>query len=349
MNEEDIAELRSLVRDGDSCGGSLVRNYDYYGGGYSLNSIIHKIPFSRDRYMDGGFDWDMVLDSKAPILVFRNACNDVVQYKRDSLPTNKQHILSELKLSPNTNMVEFIESRAIAEGCSNPSDQCNIQISGYASRFQSVVGKRYVTEHEIWLQSGACETPIHVDCGRSVVYIPPCFSDTFKVWAFFPTLTTSFRVGNPVNSMNRMLRNINSCVVIQRPGDVVVVNNLIYYAVLLGYKKLTPESDKWCMIGRNIVVEKSDIHEAHQYATRAVTGMERASRGAWERVLYIFSKIDGRVWIPDNYDAEKELFLKKLRCQDRNYAIASAGANKKHENSKKRKARYELLRASKNK
>jgi hypothetical protein len=169
-------------------------------------------------------------------------------------------------------------------------------------------------------------------------------SDTFKVWTFFPTLTTSFRVGNPVNSMNRMLRNINSCVVIQRPGDVVVVNNLIYHAVLLGYKPWTLESDRWCMIGRSIVVEASDIHEAHQYATSAVTGMERASRRVWERVLYIFCKIEGRVWNPDS---EKELFLQKLRCKDSIYAVASAGANKKHENSKKRKARYELLRAQK--
>lgn len=346
MNEQDIAELRSLVRYGDYCGGSLVRDGDYCGGGYNLNSIMYKIPLSRDRYMDGGFNWDIVLDSKVPILVFRNACNDVVRYKRDPLPTNKQHILSELKLSPNTNMVEFIESRAIGKGCSNPPDRCNIQISGYASKFQSVVDERYVSEHEIWLHAGACETPIHVDCGRSVAYIPPCFSDTFKVWAFFPTLTTSFRVGNPVNSMNRMLRDINSCVVIQRPGDVVVVNNLVYHAAVLGYKPFTLESDKWCMIGWNIVVEGSDIHEAHQYATRAVTGMERASRGVWERVLYIFCKIDGRVWNPDNYEAEKDFFLKKLRCKD-SYAIASEGANKKHEKSKKRKTRYELLRASK--
>lgn len=342
MNDEDIAELRSLVRDGDYCGDSLVRDDYYCGGGYNLNSIIYKIPLSRDRYMDGGFDWNIVLDSKVPILVFRNACNDVVRYKRDPLPTNKQHILSELKLSPNTNMVEFIQSRAQ----SITPDRCNIQLSGYVSRFQSVLGKRYVSKDQIWLQAGAYETPIHVDCGRSVAYIPPCFSDTFKIWAFFPTLTTRFRVGNPVNSMSRMLRDINSCVVIQRPGDVVVVNNLIYHAVLLSYKPSTLESDKWCMIGRNIVVEGSDIHAAHQYATRAVTGMERASRGVWERVLYIFCKIDGRAWNPDNYEAEKELFLTKLRCKD-SYAIASARANKKHENSKKRKARYELLRAPK--
>jgi hypothetical protein len=301
--------------------------------------------------MDGGFDWGFVLRSKVPVVVFRNAFNDVVRCKRDQLPTSKEHIFSDLKLSPNTNMVEFIESRAqscATKGGMNWSDRCTIQSSVYVSKFQTTVGKRYVSKDENQLQAGACETPIHVDCGRSVAYIPPCFENAFKVWAFFPTLTTTrLRVGNPLNSMNRMLRDINSCVVIQRPGDVVVVNNLIYHAVLLGYKQSTLESDKWCMIGENIAVEGSDVQEAHQYATRAVTGMERASRRVWERVLYMFCKIDGKAWNPDNYQAEKELFLKKHRFKYSSYAIASAGAYMKHEKLKKSRARYEMLRASK--
>jgi hypothetical protein len=167
MNEEDIAELRRLVRDGAYC-----------GDGYNLNSIIYKIPLSRDRYIDGGFDWDIVLHSKVPILVFCNACNDVVRYKCDPLPTNKQHILSELQLSSKSNMVDFIESRAqsmISEGGSDPPDQCNIEFNAYVSKFRSAVGKRYVSNHEILFQAGACETPIHVECGRLVAYIPPCF------------------------------------------------------------------------------------------------------------------------------------------------------------------------------
>jgi hypothetical protein len=42
-----------------------------------------------------------------------------------------------------------------------------------------------------------------------------------------------------------MLADPRSRVIVQRPGDVVYLNNLVYHAVLLGYRPGTQAYDKW--------------------------------------------------------------------------------------------------------
>lgn len=73
-----------------------------------------------------------------------------------------------------------------------------------------------------------------------VSFLPPCAKAAFKIWVFFPQESvqpTTFNYGHKENSFNRMLLEPGSGVMVQQPGDVVVLNNLVYHSVFRVYEK----------------------------------------------------------------------------------------------------------------
>ncbi|KAF1786949.1 hypothetical protein GQ600_18211 [Phytophthora cactorum] len=98
------------------------------------------------------------------------------------------------------------------ENSASPPDQLSVELPGYYSKIRIPSDQGYIFEPQFWFQVDNRETPVHVDHGRVVSYIPSAWH-CFKVWY---------------------------------PGDVVYLNNLVQYSVLLGYQlPETAEIDKW--------------------------------------------------------------------------------------------------------
>eukprot|EP00644_Phytophthora_capsici_P005986 jgi/Phyca11/78507/gw1.2.929.1 len=125
------------------------------------------------------------------------------------------------------------------------------------------------------LFTAACNTvagsPIHVDHGRVVSYIPPCAQHCFKIWLFYPKETaraTRFNYGNKAKSIERRIATAGSEALVQRPGDVVCLNNLVFHAVLLVYRKNTKRENKSGGIFGDVIVRAEDRWESFRYATK---------------------------------------------------------------------------------
>ncbi|ETP28231.1 hypothetical protein F442_22479 [Phytophthora nicotianae P10297] len=75
---------------------------------------------------------------------------------------------------------------------------------------------------------------------------------TASRFVFFPpkhNRTGTFKWGNKKNSFNRMVDCTFAEVLIQYPGDVVYLNNLVQHSVLQGYQPETADIDKWGGVG----------------------------------------------------------------------------------------------------
>lgn len=195
-----IAKLKQLVQEADYCGKTINRE-----------EVLKKLHEFRDLYVDSSFSMDVAIAAKAAVLVFRGASNAVAGYRRaDQFPVSSSHVRAELKLNKGTSIVEIIKDAtqaAIDEDAEGPNDQCVVSIPGYYSKIRMSSSEAHVFPHEIWLQVGCRETPMHVDHGRTVAYLPPCQQKAFKIWVFFRAMkdARSIRVGKTENSMNRVL------------------------------------------------------------------------------------------------------------------------------------------------
>ncbi|KAG2774037.1 hypothetical protein Pcac1_g15161 [Phytophthora cactorum] len=123
-----------------------------------------------------------------------------------------------------------------------------------------------------------------------------------------------------------MLRTTGSGVLIQRPGDVVCLNNLVFHSVLLVYKPSIAEQDKWGGLFGDVVVCEADRVESFRYATKVASGPKRGSRKAWESLLSAYCVMEGRDY--DNFEKEKKRFYEKLQLPEKS-AIARTRANAK--------------------
>ncbi|EEY58882.1 uncharacterized protein PITG_11873 [Phytophthora infestans T30-4] len=199
---------------------------------------------------------------------------------------------------------------------------------------------------------GSCDLvaglPIHVDHGRVISYLPPCAKTAFKIWVVFSPAsktTTSFNYGNKEDSLNRMLRTPGSSVLIQRPGDVVCLNNLVFHSVLLVYQKGTAEEDKWGGIFGEVVVCEVDRVASFRYATKLASGSKKDSVGSWESLLTAYYTMEGRVCDQANFEREKKLFYKKLKLPAK-LEKARLGANAKKKKKRKLNEKLAAVRAA---
>ncbi|KAG1690101.1 hypothetical protein DVH05_028437 [Phytophthora capsici] len=109
-----------------------------------------------------------------------------------------------------------------------------------------------------------------------------------------------------------MLKSSGSAVVVQRPGDVVYLNSLVYRSVLLGFLSESPPSTKWGEIFGDVILLVQDREQSFKYATQLASGSERGSDRAWCGLLSAFGVMVGRVWNDDNYEEEKKIFLENF-------------------------------------
>ncbi|KAE8981811.1 hypothetical protein PF011_g21881 [Phytophthora fragariae] len=196
------------------------------------------------------------------------------------------------------------------EGKPSPSDQFAVpEPEGYYSKIQFKSDKVSTYKTECWLQAGNRESPVHMDHGRVVSYIPPCAKNCFRIWVFFPQEPTElFKWRNKEDFFNRMLDATTTEVLIQRPGDVVYFNNLVHHSVLLGFVLDTAEEDKWGGIFGNVIVRAvdridsynddfDDIKESFKASLELPKETEKASKMAtakWDKrrkIMDIMEKV----------------------------------------------------------
>ncbi|KAG2823341.1 hypothetical protein PC113_g22197 [Phytophthora cactorum] len=280
--------------------GAPRQQRDYGQRTYKLQKIKTRITYSKDRHILAPFSWKRVVESKAPALLFLGACSAVAGVRGLArIPDDPQHLLDALDT---TSILRLVEEGALE----------NRKQADFA---------RQTTRNR--------ESAIHVDHGRVVSYLLPCARDCFKIWVFFPPATekiTHFNYVNKKESFNRMLRTTGSGVLIQRPGDVVCLNNLVFHSVLLVYKPSIAEQDKWGGLFGDVVVCEADRVESFRYATKVASGPKRGSRKAWESLLSAYCVMEGRDY--DNFEKEKKRFYEKLQLPEKS-AIARTRANAK--------------------
>ncbi|EGZ07755.1 hypothetical protein PHYSODRAFT_382047, partial [Phytophthora sojae] len=157
---------------------------------------------------------------------------------------------------------------------------------------------RVAYSRECWVQAGNRESPAHVDHGRVLSYIPPALQRSFKIWIAFKDFNAArgFSFAEDDRAFNRMLVNGSTGVVVQRPGDVVYVNSLIYHSVLLCYTSETPEIDRWSIIDGYVFILREDILVSYIYATQAKAGTRKGDNRVWARILMAYCAMEGR-WL----------------------------------------------------
>ncbi|KAL3666395.1 hypothetical protein V7S43_008646 [Phytophthora oleae] len=327
----------------------MVLQGDYGPTTYNIPRIFKKE--SKNRYILGGFSWKTAVNSDAPALLFRDACNDVAGFRgKAQLPTHKEHLLAALDT---VNMLEYIKQGVLGEwnaGRYSPEDQfISKEPVGYNSKFRFKREKAYAFPSEYWIQAGNRESAIHMDHSCVVAYIPPCATQCFKVWVFFPKEhAESFRTGYKTNSFNRMLDATATGVLIQRPGDVVCLNNLVYHAVLLVYQPGIPDDDRWCCNFGDMIIRSDDRLDSFKYITRAASGIRRGSHDAWDSLLSVYCFMKNSIWDPKFFEEEKTQFLASLLL-DPAALRGQTGARAKHDKRRRMKDRMASLRMMKKK
>ncbi|GMF24794.1 unnamed protein product [Phytophthora fragariaefolia] len=157
------------------------------------------------------------------------------------------------------------------------------------------------------------ESPVHMDHGRVVFYTPPCANAVLQgVGLLSPQPTEQFKWCNKEDSFNRMLDATTTEVLVQRPGDVVVLNNLMHPSVLLGYLPGTKKEDKWGGILGDVIVQAADKIDSYKFATKAASGFRRGSEDAWRSVLSAYCVMNGDMWDRGEYDEIKANFIVSL-------------------------------------
>ncbi|ETM41703.1 hypothetical protein PPTG_03100 [Phytophthora nicotianae INRA-310] len=122
-----------------------------------------------------------------------------------------------------------------------------------------------------------------------------------------------------------MLEATTSCVLVQQPGDVVVLNNLVYHSVLLGYRPETPPINKWGAVFGDVIVCREDRVASFRYATKIACGAQNGSEAAWTSLLSAYCVMEGMAWIHQTTPkARKAFFEKERRNSSRRFICLSA-------------------------
>ncbi|KAE9260574.1 hypothetical protein PF001_g32677, partial [Phytophthora fragariae] len=135
-------------------------------------------------------------------------------------------------------------------------------------------------------------------------------------------------------------------VLIQRPGDVVYLNNLVHHSVLLGFVPDTAEEDKWGGIFGDVIVRAADRIDSYKYATTVASGSRRGSKDAWRSLLSTYCAMDGVDWDSEDFDDSKESSMASLELP-KETEKASQMANAKWDKRRKMMDRMEKVRALK--
>ncbi|KAG1709486.1 hypothetical protein DVH05_020141 [Phytophthora capsici] len=299
----------------------LVASGDYGDKKYPLLKIQVKIERSKDRCIFGTFCWKKILESDAPALLFTAACNIVAGVRGyPLLPEDPQYLLDDLGADNVFEAVRLQVEEARRAGRVSPPDQARVELPSCFSRLRFPQDEAYIWKSEHWLQVGNRESPIHVDHGA-----------------------TRFNYGNKAKSIERMIATAGSEALVQRPGDVVCLNNLVFHAVLLVYRKNTKRENKWGGIFGDVIVRAEDRWESFRYATKDASGVKKGSREAWEPLLSACSVMESGDYDPAKFQEAKDNFLANLVMPEKSEK-ARIGARAKHD---KRRRKMEAVRGAK--
>ncbi|KAL3670654.1 hypothetical protein V7S43_003844 [Phytophthora oleae] len=329
----------------------IVLQGDYGSMTYNIPRIYKKVEESKDRYILGGFSWKTAVNSDAPALLFRDACNDVTGFRgKAQLPIHKEHLLAALDRG---NMLEYIKQGVLGEwnaGRYSPEDQfISKEPVGYYSKLRFKREKAYAfppntgcrqataSPQSTWITAALLRTSLRAQ------------HSALRCGCFFPKEhAETFRTGYKTNSFNRMLDATTTGVLIQRPGDVVCLNNLVYHAVLLVYQPGIPDDDRWrCNFG-DMIIRSDDRLDSFKYITRAASGIRRGSHDAWDSLLSAYCFMKNSIWDPKFFEEEKAQFLASLPL-DPAALRGQTGARAKHDKRRRMKNRMASLRMMKKK
>ncbi|KAG1691800.1 hypothetical protein DVH05_026175 [Phytophthora capsici] len=328
----------------------LVMNANLGEVNYNRQLLCRNIERSIDRYRSGGFNLENAVSSGAPILVFTGAYNDLVSgCDGDRLPETLTHLYNEFGTQDVPAFVDKQVDLSRSRGVATPPGQCGWTIQAYRDKFSIPASTGFVCERESWVQARNRETPGHVDFGRVLSYIPPCLKDCFKIWIAFLDFESAknFSFRFDCGAFNRMAAHHRTVVVVQKPGDVVYTNSLVYHSVVLGYKPHVPAIDQWSIIDGYVFILKNDLLESYIYATRARCGSRKNSEAAWAKVLVAYCAMEGRELDMDSIKQEIESFTRRVFDKFPEFQAKSKRGTCSHRRSRKRKASIAFARTFK--
>lgn len=100
-----------------------------------------------------------------------------------TLPLTTDHLRRDLKMTKDGNFVAYILDTTTAindVGDGGPLDQCVWHLPSYSSKSSLERSEAYVYRFEVWGQAGSRETPMHVDHGRTIAFLPPCLDRALR-------------------------------------------------------------------------------------------------------------------------------------------------------------------------
>ncbi|KAF1782027.1 hypothetical protein GQ600_19633 [Phytophthora cactorum] len=115
-----------------------------------------------------------------------------------------------------------------------------------------------------------------------------------------------------MNSFNRKLDCTFAETLVQYPGGVVYLNNLVHHSVLLRYQPETAEIDLWGSIFGKVGVLENEQVESFTYATKIASGSRRESKDVLVALLSAYCVMEDGEWHAANYEEEKRRFLANL-------------------------------------
>ncbi|KAF1784376.1 hypothetical protein GQ600_26053 [Phytophthora cactorum] len=233
MTFNSVDELRSTVVAGD-----------FGPNTYRLSEVYKKIPRSRDRYITDKFSWEEAVQSEAPALVYRQACNDVAGCRGyTKIPKDPEHLYDIL-------MTDNIPSY-VREGVKQRwLEKVLVHRTSYLLSYLDITQKFEFLQTKVIfssLNSGFKLTTEKRLCMWTTVVWFPTFRLVLQGLGVISSQTQHhglLKWGNKKNSFNRMLDCTFADVLVQYPGDVVYLNYLVQHSVLLGYQPETAEIDK---------------------------------------------------------------------------------------------------------
>ncbi|KAG6578015.1 uncharacterized protein IUM83_10437 [Phytophthora cinnamomi] len=197
-----------------------------------------------------------------------------------------QHLRDALKT---VDILPFVEEGAREAGehefC--PPGQLAVELPTHYSKLKFKREEAYGYKSEFWMQASNRESPIHVDHGRVVSFVQLDVEDN--------------RQG----------------VLVQRPGDVVVLNNLVFHSVLLVYQPITAAIDKWGAVFGDVVVCEQD---------------------RWAS----FRVVEDGDYNSEDYEEAKKKFMAKLQLPEKSEK-AYVGAAAKKDKKRKMQERWRSL------
>lgn len=138
-------------------------------------------------------------------------------------------------------------------------------------------------------------------------------------------------------------------VVVQRPGDVVYVNSLIYHSVLLCYTSETPEIDRWSIIDGYVFILREDILVSYIYATQAKAGTRKGDNRVWARILMAYCAMEGRWLDTEQIDVEISRFTSAVMTKHPSLGSKSLAGACSRKRKEKKAASIAFARSCKNK